>query len=130
MGQATLVGMQVDDGERLIEALDARGHKVVAALWLRNSDTERWELRIVLDGFDPTVDPRVCHRRIGEVFWSMKRELSFDQSDIRLVGPDNSVIEALRHSVLAQAASVSRAHLGGRQLGKEFVEDAYLYRIG
>lgn len=129
MAQAILVESQISDGERFVNELDKSGINVGAALWLYDAEEDSWELRIALNAFDPKVDPREYYGQMRAVYWKLIPSLSFDLTDVRVVGTNDPVVQALRNSILAQAATVSRARLGANRLGQVYIPDAHLYRI-
>jgi hypothetical protein len=110
--------------------VNALGDDVRDALWFYDTDAEVWELHVVLKAPGAKADPREYYERIQGVFLSQEPPLSFDLTDVRVVSADAPVIQALRSSVLAEAAGVSGVRLGGNRLGNVFIKEAYLYKIG
>lgn len=128
MDSEVLVVGKFEGGAKLIRALE-RLVAVSAALWLYDSELNRWQLLIVLGNFDPKTDPRVYYREIGDALSKLPEPRAVEISDVYVVGPDEPVIQALRESSLGQAANVEGVRLGGNQVGNVFIPAAYLYRL-
>lgn len=129
MDSEILVAEKFKEGAKLIEELESSGHTVSAALWIDDSDLDRWLLSIALGHFNPEVDARKYYRQIDEALSRLPEPHALELADIALVGRDDPVIRALRRSVLGKAESVEGARLGGNRLGDVFIKGAYLYRL-
>ena len=111
MDTIALVGNQIDEGGRLIEALTRGGLSVNAAVWVRPAEDDRWALYLVSDEVD-TKGPLVAYRAAAEAL----REIpgtSLTMSEIKLVGTEDaqarSLLDVLRGSSGATPARMRRS---------------------
>jgi len=71
-----LVRERIDDGRRLLEALDAKRFPVDAAFWWHHEDSNRWRL-VILTPVEEK-GPLKAIQRIHRVFDSLNPPASFD----------------------------------------------------
>jgi hypothetical protein len=126
MDQELLVDSKIEDGRRLISQLAADGLAVSAAFWVRTAEEGLHHFYIAL--------PQISAEKIGEAYGRLYTSLSkipgseLTLSEIRLVGPDNP---------LAQAVLEIQRHYPGRvatwmrseRLGREPVDKVYIYPV-
>src|SRR5437660_12729851 len=74
MAQATLVEMQINEGQRLIDRLAKEGVAVTGAAWVKESENGDWYLYVVtpLVGEDGATKP--AYRRVNRVIREMQKE--------------------------------------------------------
>lgn len=126
MDQATLVGMDVEAGQRLLHHLDEALFKVSAAFWFFSSERQDWRLWIAT----PVVDEagkRGAYLRLGDVLRAAEPELLMHPV-VHLVSPKEKLIRSLRR-IFGKTASVEGMRLGNNIVDGIFIEDAYVYRI-
>src|SRR5690349_20516225 len=87
-----LVDRRIDDGERLLRALDAEGLQVTSALWLYSSEWGEWRLVLA----SPLVDkqgPREVYKRVQQVISTLSGiSLRLDQTSV--VGKSHATVAA------------------------------------
>lgn len=126
MDQATLVDRDLDEGWRLVQALDRAGFPVVAALWSFFPEEGVWRLLIA----SPKVSelgPRGAYAAIQDVL--LKTRLGLPLYRISAVGLDDPLITELR--VVAgtdPAPFIGKTSLQNAVIGDIYVEGAYVYR--
>lgn len=124
MASETLVESRIRDGERLVQALEARGLRIKTALWLFYPDLERWKLVIA-----PFEQVRDFHAVYLDVVRSI-RELGLDpdlahSASVNIVQPDDAIVRGLP-DVGSDGSSPVRLRQNG--LYGAYLEDAFLYR--
>ena len=126
MATQALVDRRIDDGERLLEALDAASLQVPVALWLFTSEWGEWRLTLASPLVDQ-VGPREVYRQVQRILANMPDlKLRLDQTWV--VGLANPLIAALR-SAIRIGPENSGVRLTSNVLNGIFVEDAYVYRL-
>lgn len=129
MATATLVNQEIEEGKRLIDALNAAGLSVDSALWIYSSERETWQLMLT----SPLCDQKgILHtyKEIMTVFPQVKPELKIDWTGLVAVSPKHELIKALR-----QLQQEGNFNLSGRRMtnnllsNRMWVDDAYIYQI-
>lgn len=115
-------------GQSLIERLDKADKKVYAAFWLLDAEEKTWKLTIV----SPLVGnegPKKYYRCIDDINDSASSDESvIALHDISLSHTDNSIVKAIKNSVLGNRI-LGNNRLGKNTLGNVYIEDMYLYRM-
>jgi hypothetical protein len=127
MDTSTLVGNQIDDGARLIEALTQVGFDVTAAAWIRPPETARWVLYVVSNDVD-VKGPLEAYRAVADTLRRIP-DPWLSVSDIKLVGGGEAVahelLDVLRWHLAHTPANLSRSVFGGVPL-----DEVYIYPAG
>ena len=126
MDNATLVNFDIENGQKVIDALDKDGKTPNVALWAKLPDYEDWRLVIASDRLDQSsslsgyTEINAAIRKAGiplnrkpSIFWRPM---------------DKPFIQALRRT-FASASDTYGMRLGGQMFGDKFLEDAFVYRI-
>jgi len=120
MDQATLVSFDIEKGQRVIDSLDGAGYPPEVAMWAMLPQYETW--RFVLSsshihGYEEMVDqlrgagvmpdsrPSILLREIGDPF-----------------------IKDLREKYADRGIEIGY-HISSQYFGKQYVDEAYIYRI-
>ena len=126
MDSTALVNFDIENGEKVIEALDKAGKAPNVALWAKLPDYENWRLVLASDHLDQTsqfsgyMDINAAMDKAGIP--------SHLQPSIFLRPMDNPMIQALRN-VFSSTADVKGMRLGGQRFGDKYLEEAFVYRI-
>jgi hypothetical protein len=91
------VNRMLEDGAKLIEALEQSGFPIIAAFWQYIEDTY-WQLVIV----SPIVEkegPKSAYTRLAEVRDKLGNSVHFDFDDISVIGPSWSRFRDFRGEV-------------------------------
>jgi hypothetical protein len=123
---ATLVNFDIENGQRVIDALDKAGKTPNVALWAQLPDYEDWRLVIASDRLDQSSslsayteinatlrNAGIPVNRIPSIFWRPM---------------DKPFIQALRRA-FSSTADTYGMRLGGQRFGDKYLEDAFVYRI-
>jgi hypothetical protein len=120
MDQAVLVNFDIEKGQRVIDALDQAGYPPEVAMWAMLPQYETWRFVLAsshIHGYEdmvkqlrgagivPGARPSILLRDIGGPFVKNLRE--------RFVGKDLE----LGH------------HISSQYFGKQYVDEAYIYRV-
>jgi hypothetical protein len=126
MGQALLVNLDVENGKKVLQTLDASRIKIKVALWAHLPEYSDWRLLLASPQFD-VEDRRDAY---GLVFSTLyEAGLTPQEAEpIMIFGMKDRFIRDLR-SIFSKAKSVEGMRLGGQSFGNRYVEDAYVYRI-
>jgi hypothetical protein len=126
MDHRTLVTNQIEDAGKLIARLTETGFPVLAASWLKESDSGEWYLYLVTPAVDEEGQFK-AYRRIHPVLWGMWQEnLSIHPFDIKLVGPSEPVAKALADVYEHHPRMILNRYNGAR-LGNVALDAAYIY---
>jgi hypothetical protein len=127
MDQATLVEMQLDNGQRLIDRLREKDTPVRGASWVRESDGGQWYLYLAtpLVGDDGAVRP--AYRKVNDVVQQLRRQgVGIDPLEIKLVAPTDLIAQAIA-AVRFRYPAERPIWLRGQRLGELEIEEAYIY---
>jgi hypothetical protein len=123
---AALVNLDIENGEKVIEALDRAGKNPKVALWAKLPDYESWRLILASDRFDQH-STSSGYSQIVDAMSKAKIPVH-RQPSIFMRPMDNPMIQALRR-VFATTKDTYGMRLGGQTFGDKFIEDAFVYRI-
>jgi hypothetical protein len=126
MGDALLVNIDLDIGSQILEILDEAGIKVSVALWAVLEEYNDWRLRLAsrqLDADRLLESYGLVNDALRAAAFPMERKPS-----IVILSMSDPTVRALRR-IFSKAKTVEGMRLGGQQIGKRWVEDAYVYRI-
>ena len=126
MGTPTLVTFDIENGEKVVEALDKAGKAPNVALWAKLPDYEDWRLVIASDRLDQSSEFS-GYSEINEAI--RKAGIPFHRKPTIFLRPmDNPMIQALR-SAYASMIDNYGMRLGSQMFGDKYLEDAVVYRI-
>jgi len=126
MDQTALVSFDIENGKRVITALEQDGVTPDVALWAVLPEYEDWRLVIAsraLDGLSLLESYSLINaamRKAGMTFLT--------EPTIFFCRMDEPFIEALRET-FAVAGDTYGMRLGGQKFGNQYVEEAFVYRI-
>jgi hypothetical protein len=127
MDQGTLVESQIDDGQRLIEALVKDGIEVTGAAWVKESESGDSFLYLVTPLVGDDKPKRPIYGRINQVINRLRADgFWFDWLDVKVIGLDTAIGQAL---IAARDRFAQRlpTHFRGNQLGDLAIDEAYIY---
>lgn len=126
MGTPTLVTFDIENGERVVDALDKAGKAPNVALWAILPDYEDWRLVIASDRLDQSSEFS-GYSEINEAI--RMAGIPFHRKPTIYLRPmDNPMIQALR-SAYASMSDNYGMRLGSQMFGDKYLEDAVVYRI-
>jgi hypothetical protein len=129
MATATLVNQEIEEGQRLIDALNTAGVSVHSALWLYSSESETWHLTFALPLYDDE-GPLKTYKKILSVFREVKPDLKIDWTAIVAVSPNDELILGLSQEQQHWNIDLSGRRMTNSIVNRMLVEDAYIYQIG
>jgi hypothetical protein len=126
MAPAALVNLDIEDGQKVVDALDKAGKEPSVVLWAKLPDYENWRLIIASDRLAQPSQSSAY----SEIIDAMDKAgiPIYRQPAIFLRPMDNPMIKALR-GTFASAADTYGMRLGGQRFGDKYLEDAFVYRI-
>jgi hypothetical protein len=126
MAPAALVNFDIENGEKVIAALEKAGKAPNVALWAKLPDYENWRLILASDSFDQNSQ----FSGYSEIIEAMEKAgIPIHRQPTILMRPmSNPMIKALRR-VFGVARDTYGMRLGGQTFGDKYLEDAFVYRI-
>ena len=124
MDQATLVNLDVNAGQKVLDALDEAKIKVAAALWMISSDYEDWRLVLCLPSLDQTQMLK-AYQKVADVARGRFAQML---PPILILPAKDPFIKELRR-IFGKSKNVNGMRLGGQTIGNRYISDAYVYRI-
>jgi hypothetical protein len=126
MVEETLVDRKIEKGARFLEALDAAGVPVDAALWFYFPESEKWRL-VVATPIKENEGPRAAYRTFREAREAADPPIEFGSGEVRAASRDDPIIKAL------WGFGVPPSQLVGKRFGGPYIngvdfQGAYLYR--
>jgi hypothetical protein len=123
----TLVGLEVAEGQRILDRLDAAKFTVPVALWVLSGEEghEKWRLLLASPLYDK-LGPGEATLKMVHTLWPMN--LDWARSPISLETTRQPLVRELRKKY-RKYGDAAGLRLGGHVIGNSFVDDAYVYRI-
>ncbi|WP_263359992.1 hypothetical protein [Acidicapsa ligni] len=126
MDKTALVSFDIDNGQRVIDAIEKSGIVPEVALWVVLPEYEDWRLviasksinRLASDGGYGAINAAIRDAHIP--LYSTPTIFVRDLND--------PFIQSLR-SAFGQTSDTYGMRLGGQRFGNQYVEDAFVYRI-
>jgi hypothetical protein len=113
-------------GHRLVDALEAAGLNIRAAIWVNNSETGSWKLWLVPD--KSLKDRREFYRRVAEVISKDRSMYSdIDISDTEFVQDTHPAIKALKG--IFRVKDRGQIHLKQNQMNGYFMPDGIILKM-
>ena len=128
MATATLVSQEIEEGQRLIDALNAADLSVDSALWTYAPEPETWRLMLTSPLYD-SKGPLKTYYEILSVFREVKPDLKIDWTAIVAVSPKHELIEGLRQLQQDGNLDLSGRRMTNNRVNQTWIEDAYIYQI-
>jgi len=129
MDKATLVGIDIEGGTRLLRALDEADFDIHAALWIYLPDPEEWRLMIA----SPLVDQegsKKAYTLIQSELARLTPPLEISLRNISAVGLEHRLIKALQRMVqVHRDFDAKGAWISNNSINNIFIEAAYIYRM-
>jgi hypothetical protein len=127
MAQATLVEMQIKEGQRLIDRLAHEGVAVTAAAWVKESESGDWYLYLATPLVSEGGGKRPAYHRINAVIREMQYEgFGMDPFEKKVIGPHDPIAKAIIANRVGRLGGPPTPFRGSR-LGNLAVEEAYIY---
>jgi hypothetical protein len=127
MGQTSLVEMQLQAGQRVIERLGQEGIEIIAGCWAKESESGQWFLYLVtpLVGEDGATSQ--AYGRVSPLILKMHHEGNWiDPDEVKVIGPTDPIAKDVLGYRRHRPGRVLSWHRGYR-LGEMDVEEAYVY---
>jgi hypothetical protein len=126
MAQASLVEMQITEGQTLIDRLTHEGIGVTAAAWIKESESGDWYLYLVTPLVSEDGATKAAYRRINAVIREMEKEgFGMDPFEKKVIGPHDPIAR----DMVANRGGPARipTRFRGSHLGDLAVDEAYIY---
>ena len=126
MGQALLVNVDLDAGAEILRIMDRAGVKVSVAAWIVFDEYGDWRLLLSSRQLDAAGPGKAS----GLVFDALvAADFPVERTPTILILPTTDPTVRTLRRIFGKAKTVEGMRLGGQQIGKRWVEDAYVYRI-
>lgn len=124
MDKIALVNFDIDNGRKVIEALDRDGKSPNVALWAKLPEYEDWRLVIASDRLGQSGSLS----GYSQINSALEKAGLRNRPTISLRPMEKPFIKALRN-LFGKAADTYGMRLGGQLIGDQYLEDAFVYRI-
>jgi hypothetical protein len=128
MATATLVSQEIEEGQRLIDALNAADLSVDSALWIYAPEPETWRLMLTSPLHDRQGSLKTYYE-ILLVFRQVQPDLKIDWTAIVAVSPKHELIKGLRQLQKDWNLNLSGTRMTNKLIDRTWIEDAYIYQI-
>lgn len=127
MAQATLVEMQINEGQRLLDRLAQESVAVTAAAWVKESESGDWYLYLATPLVSEGGGKRPAYGRVNAVIRAMRTEgFGMDPYAKKVIGPHDPIAKDLIGHRGGRPGGPPTPFRGSR-LGDLAVEEAYIY---
>jgi hypothetical protein len=120
-----LVNGDLDSAARLIDLLDQEGLRVRGAMWLYESDAERWRFTICFN--EPREHPISFYRDMARVTNAHQEIDTLSLDRVSVVAYDGSIFSKLRGVI--EVGGTSRVRMTHNRINGVYLEDAIIYRL-
>ncbi|MBA7490512.1 hypothetical protein ES702_01050 [subsurface metagenome] len=127
MDKTVLVEKYIQEGKRLIEALDKAGFQVEAAMWFYLTDSDEWRL-LIASPFVEKNGPKKAYSFIQSVLAQLSPSSEISLKDISVLSPKHHLISLLRIAIRT-GPGISGIRFTRNVINSTLIEDAYIYRI-
>jgi hypothetical protein len=124
MDKATLVGLDIEAGSRVVSALENAKVSPKVALWMITPEYEEGRLVIAASALDQT-HPLRAYEKVAEI---LHGEFFHSQPPILILRMKDPFIQKLRE-IFGNTKSVAGMRLGGQTIGHRYITDAYVYKV-
>ena len=127
MDKTALVDRYVEDGRRLVEALDRHNFPVTAAFWFYMPDSDEWRLLIA----SPVAEekgPKGAYEDVQSVLSELNPPLEMALSDVSAISPTHELVRLLGQAIVT-GPGISGIRFTRNTVNGVFIEDAYIYRL-
>jgi hypothetical protein len=128
MVKTTLVRPDISFGSDILDLLDRNKFPVSVALWLKERDSDEWNLLLGTSLYDRQGQKGAYLRLLAALSSEGRGPIALSDYPIILKGNRDPLIRGLR-KLFANAALVEGMRLGGHTIGGNWIPDAYVYRI-
>lgn len=125
MVENTLVTEDIDAAGRLVTFLDEHGLRVRGALWLYDSDAERW--RFVIAFQECRKDVTSFYLDVAKATAKANAEDLLDLSRVDIVDSERSIFTALKGVIAVEGNG--RVRFSKNRINGVYLEDALIYRL-
>lgn len=125
MVENTLVAEDIDAAGRLVTFLDDHGLRVRGALWLYDSDAERW--RFVVAFQESRKDVTSFYLDVAKATAKAGTGDLLDLSRVDIVDSERSIFTALRGVISVDGNN--RVRFSKNRINGVYLEDALIYRL-
>lgn len=127
MDKTALVERNIEDGRRLLEALDEADFQVLAALWLYVVEDEEWRFMVA----SPLVGQRgtkESYAFIQGVLAQLSPPSEISLKQVSVVSPKHDLLKLFRIAIRT-GPGLSEIRFTGNTINNVFIKDAYIYRM-
>ncbi|MEK6477730.1 hypothetical protein WJR50_09360 [Catalinimonas sp. 4WD22] len=127
MDKKILVGIDLEEGKKVLEELDKSGLEVTSAFWFYLAEVEEWRLMLAM----PSIDIQGRKKTYAKIWGVLDRNrstLNIPLDAITLISPKHELNQLLR-SVVKTGKSMSGIRFSGDVINGTLIEDAYIYRV-
>jgi len=127
MGRKILVEKDIEEGKRLIEALDKANFGVKAALWFYLTDSDEWRL-IIASPYEEENGPKMAYSFIQREQKKLTPPIDIFLKDISVLSPNNDLINLLKVAIRT-GPGISGIRFTRNVINNILIEDAHIYRM-
>lgn len=127
MDKTALVEKDVEEGKRLIEALDNAGFQVRAVLWFYLAESDEWRF-VVASPLVERKGPKEAYAFVQAVLAQLLPPSGISLEDISVVSPEYDLIRLLKVAIQT-GPGISGIRFTRNTINNTFIEDAYIYRM-
>jgi hypothetical protein len=128
MVKTPLVRPDISFGSEILDLMDRNKFPVSVALWLKERDSDEWNLLLGTSLYDRQGAQGAYLRLLAALSSEGRGPVALSDYPINLRGNRDPLIRGLR-KLFAKTASVEGMRLGGHVIGGIRIPDAYVYRI-
>lgn len=127
MDKTALVEKDVEEGKRLIEALDNAGFQVRAVLWFYLAESDEWRF-VVASPLVERKGPKEAYAFVQTVLAQLLPPSGISLEEISVVSPEYDLIRLLK-TAIQTGPGISGIRFTRNTINNTFIEDAYIYRM-
>lgn len=125
MAEDVLVEEDLNSASRLVDLLDVEGLNVRGAMWLYETDSERWRFMICFR--EKRENPTSFYRDMARVTNAHRETETLSLDRVSVVPYDGSIFSRL--SGVINVGGTTRLRMSHNRINGVYLEDAMIYRL-
>lgn len=127
MDKTLLVREKIEEGKKLIEAIDRSDFQLTGALWFYLVENNDWRLILVTPLLEIS-GPRKIYEKIQLLIRDLPTPFGIGLENISVMSPHDKLIKLLRIAIRT-SPGLSEIRFSKNTINNVFIEDAIIYRL-
>jgi len=127
MDKTALVEQNINEGKKIVEALDKEGLFFPIAMWYFLPNNKEWRLYFGKDDLSQT-GAREYYKQIQKVLNKISPKPDITVNDVTLIGMDSGLAKLIK-TAIRTGKGISGVRFTGNVINGQLIDDVYIYRV-